>query len=235
VGRGDRLRLSAELLTLAGHAVVFCRNIPEAMRVASDLSRIGVPAASVEDRDFSSSRVRAQVVTDETVLNCERGSTSLVIQFDPAGTARRHRRRIDLVAHPAGATVVSFVVPEREDDVRRLLGALDLPDVLTGPDLAAARDAMAEQRLAADTPAADDHRGDHVDPGANARDGAGDHDSALRAAGRAVRNTSHHAARVGHAVGQRVRTVARRGRRPAPDGADHTADHTVDHATDTHG
>jgi superfamily II DNA/RNA helicase len=146
VGRAERLRLSAELVSTAGRAVVFCRNVPEAIRVASELSRIGVPAASVEHRDFASSRVRARVVTDETALSVGRDSTSCVIQFDPALTSRRYKRRVDLVAN-SGATIVSFVVPEREGDVRRLLRSLDLPDVLTGPDTAAVAEALAHPPL----------------------------------------------------------------------------------------
>ena len=100
------------------------------------------PAATVDHRDFSSSRVRARVVTDDTALSCGRDSTTCVIQFDPASTARRYRRRLDLVATDH-ATVVSFVVPEREDEARRLLRSLDAPELLTGPDVPAVADALA--------------------------------------------------------------------------------------------
>ena len=193
VGRAERLKLSAELVSLSGRAVVFCRSVPDTIRVASELSRIGVPAASVEHRDFSSSRVRARVVTDETALSCERMGTSCVIQFDPATTVRRYRRRIDLVAAPS-ATVVSFVVPEREAEVRRLLHGLDLPDVLTAPDLAVARDAL----LATPGPAPVESPGE-----TRTR-------VALSAARRAMAGVPHGASRAGHAVGRRMKALARR-------------------------
>jgi hypothetical protein len=210
VGRAERLRLCAELVSTAGRAVVFCRTMPDAIRVASELSRIGVPAASVEHRDFASSRVRVRVVTDETALSCGRASTRCVIQFDPAGTGRRYRRRVDLVAHP-GATIVSFVVPEREADVRRLLRSLDLPDVLTGPDLPAAAEALA---ASADAPDPDDP--EHA---------AADHDrvtrQALATARAVVSQVPKGASWAAHQVG-RVRSVRRDD--GAGDGADAAAD-----------
>jgi hypothetical protein len=189
------LRLCAELVNIAGRAVVFCRTMPDAIRVAGELSRIGVPAASVDHRDFGSSRLRARVVTDETALSCERASTGCVIQFDPASSARRYRRRNDLVAN-AGATVVSFVVPEREPEARRLLAALDLPDVLTAPDVPAARQAMLDGGHAAD------------DNGANAVTGLGH--SPIAAARRALVAAPHRAAQAGRAVGRRARGLTRR-------------------------
>jgi hypothetical protein len=187
VGRADRVRLCAELVTVAGRAVVYCRTMPDAMRIAGELSRIGVPAASVDHRDFSSTRLRARVVTDETALSCERSSTGCVIQFDPAASARRYRRRTDLVAG-SGAMVVSFVVPEREPEARRLLAALDLPDVLTGPDLGAARQAL--------TAAADVSTVDAEFDGS---------ESVFTRARRVVTDTPHQAARVGKALRRRVR------------------------------
>jgi hypothetical protein len=212
VGRAERLRLSAELVSLAGRAVVFCRNVPESIRVASELSRIGVPAASVEHRDFASSRVRARVVTDETALSCGRDSTACVIQFDPALTSRRYRRRVDLVAN-AGATIVSFVVPERESDVRRLLRSLDLPDVLTGPDTAAVADSLANPRIALDA----DDEVDDGDDSSLAR-------HAISVAKSVARNVPRGASRAGHAVGRGVRKVRRR----SDDGVDDDGDGHVD-------
>jgi superfamily II DNA/RNA helicase len=203
VGRAERLRLSAELVSLAGRAVVFCRSVPESIRVASELSRIGVPAASVEHRDFASSRVRARVVTDETALSCGRDSTACVIQFDPALTSRRYRRRVDLVAN-AGATIVSFVVPEREGDVRRLLRSLDLPDVLTAPDTAAVAESLAAPQTDGDPAegAADTDESPESD-GSRARHAL----SAVRAVARQVpRGVSH----AGHAVGRGLGKVRRR-------------------------
>jgi superfamily II DNA/RNA helicase len=201
VGRAERLRLSAELISLAGRAVVFCRNVPEAIRVASELSRIGVPAASVEHRDFASSRVRARVVTDETALSVGRDSTSCIIQFDPALTSRRYKRRIDLVAN-AGATVVSFVVPEREGDVRRLLRSLDLPDVLTGPDTAAVAEALAAP---VEEPSAIDGAGADSD----GSDGESAVARALAAARSVARNVPRGASKAGHVVSRGVRRVRR--------------------------
>jgi superfamily II DNA/RNA helicase len=219
VGRAERLRLSAELVSIAGRAVVFCRNVPEAIRVASELSRIGVPAASIEHRDFASSRVRARVVTDETALSCGRDSTTCVIQFDPALTSRRYRRRVDMVA-TEGATVVSFVVPEREGDVRRLLRSLDLPDVLTGPDTSAVAESLSRPAIDVETPSSADAEGTHGhDDGSLAR-------HALAVARSVARQVPRGASRASHAVGRNVRNPHRRADGdPVGDDGSHPGEH----------
>lgn len=141
VGRGDRYRLCASLVQLAGQVVIVTRTALDATRVAGELSRHGVPAASVDHRDFDAPYIRARVVTDETLVACARHGVRCVVQFDPAGGPRRYRRRVDLLTTPA-AIVVTFVVPEREAEARVLLADLDLPDVLTGPELAVASRAL---------------------------------------------------------------------------------------------
>jgi hypothetical protein len=142
VDRADRYRMSAELVQLAGHVVVVCRSQADASRVAGELSRHGVPTASVEHRDFDAPHIRAQVVTDETALSCTRNGARCVVHFDPAAGPRRYRRRLDLLATPHALTV-TFVVPERAGQARLLLANLDLPDVVAGADLAVARRALA--------------------------------------------------------------------------------------------
>ena len=142
VERVERYRLCAELVQVAGHLVIVCRSQADAARVASELSRHGVPAASVDHRDFAQPHVRAQVVTDETALMCARNGAACLVQFDPAAGPRRYRRRIDLLA-AAQAFVVTFVVPERSGETRVLLDDLDLHDVIAGADLAVARRALA--------------------------------------------------------------------------------------------
>lgn len=216
VGRVERLRLCAEIVNVAGRAVVFCRSDADAIRVASELSRIGVPAASVEHRDFSSSRVRARVVTDQTAEACGRESASCVIHYDLTGSARRYRRRLDLVAQEH-ATIVSFVVPEREPAVRELLRALDLPDVLTAPDVAAVADALAAAHEAAHAaPAPGSPAGDERPGRADALE------SRVRAAVDAARTVARQvpiqAARAGHLLGRALR--ARRSGAEAADGAE---------------
>lgn len=207
VGRGERLRLSAELVSAAGRAVIFCRTASDAVRVASELSRIGVPAATVDHRDFSSSRVRARVVTDATAERCGRASTNFVIQFDPATTARRYRRRLDLVAHDH-ATVVSFVVPEREDQARRLLHTLDVDDQLTPADIAAVADVLASPPVLAPVP--DEHLDASPDGASPETAETSTPKALLGAAADAVREVPRQATRVGHNVGRRVRSLRRR-------------------------
>lgn len=158
VERAARIRLCAELVQAAGRVVIVCRRPADATRLAGELSRHGVPAAAVEHRDFSAPHIRAQVVTDETALGCSRNAARCVIHYDPAAGVRRHRRRVDLLAAPE-ALVVTFVVPERLAEARILLADLDRSDVLTGPDLAGAREALAAARDAAQAALASADRG----------------------------------------------------------------------------
>jgi hypothetical protein len=192
VDRADRYRMCAELVQLAGHVVVVCRSQADASRVAGELSRHGVPTASVEHRDFDAPHIRAQVVTDETALSCARNGARCVVSFDPAAGPRRYRRRLDLLATPH-ALVVTFVVPDRAAEARLLLANLDLPDVVAGADLAVARRALAvAEHTAAESTAAESTRAERT--GAErTRAEATDSAARLAVARRAVARLSGHA------------------------------------------
>jgi hypothetical protein len=138
VERADRVRLVAELVSVASPTVVFTRSSADATRIAGELSRHGVPAAAVEQRDFNADRVRARVVTDDSGFTCPAGSAQLLVHFDPATNARRYRRRFEQVANPS-AIVVTLVVPERIDETTQLLTRLDGGGAITTPDVGVIR------------------------------------------------------------------------------------------------
>ena len=138
VERADRVRLVAELVSVASPTVVFTRSSADATRIAGELSRHGVPAAAVENRDFNADRVRARVVTDDANFSCPANSAKLLVHFDPATNPRRYRRRFEQVANPA-AMVVTLVVPERIDDATELLTRLDGAPEITSPDVGVIR------------------------------------------------------------------------------------------------
>ncbi|MEO8697835.1 MAG: hypothetical protein ABI658_30330 [Acidimicrobiales bacterium] len=138
VERADRVRLVAELVSVASPTVVFTRSSADATRIAGELSRHGVPAAAVEQRDFNADRVRARVVTDDSGFTCPANSAQLLVHFDPATNARRYRRRFEQVANPS-AIVVTLVVPERIDETTQLLTRLDGGGAITSPDVSVIR------------------------------------------------------------------------------------------------
>jgi hypothetical protein len=138
VERADRVRLVAELESVASPSVVFTRSSADATRIAGELSRHGVPAAAVEQRDFNADRVRARVVTDDSGFTCPAGSAQLLVHFDPATNARRYRRRFEQVANPS-AIVVTLVVPERIGETTQLLTRLDGGGAITSPDVSVIR------------------------------------------------------------------------------------------------
>jgi hypothetical protein len=138
VERADRVRLVAELVSVASPTIVFTRSSADATRVAGELSRHGVPAAAIEQRDFNADRVRARVVTDDSGFTCPAGRAQLLVNFDPATNPRRYRRRFEQVANPA-AIVVTLVVPERLDETAQLLTRLDGAGTITSPDVSVIR------------------------------------------------------------------------------------------------
>lgn len=138
VERADRVRLVAELVSVASPTIVFTRSSADATRIAGELSRHGVPAAAIEQRDFNADRVRARVVTDDSGFTSPAGSAQLLVHFDPATNPRRYRRRFEQVANPA-AIVVTLVVPERIDETTQLLTRLDGGGEITSPDVGVIR------------------------------------------------------------------------------------------------
>jgi hypothetical protein len=138
VERADRVRLVAELVSLASPTVVFTRSSADATRVAGELSRHGVPAAAIEQRDFNADRVRARVVTDDASFSFPPNSAQLLVHFDPATNPRRYRRRFEQVANPE-AIVVTLVVPERIGETTELLNRLDGGGEITKPDISVIR------------------------------------------------------------------------------------------------
>ena len=138
VERADRVRIVAELVSVASPTVVFTRSSADATRVAGELSRHGVPAAAIEQRDFNADRVRARVVTDDVGFTFPAGSAQLLVHFDPATNPRRYRRRFEQVANPE-AIVVTLVVPERIDETTQLLTRLDGGGAITSPDVGVIR------------------------------------------------------------------------------------------------
>lgn len=152
VDRAERVRLIAELARHNRRAVVLCRSGHDASRLAGDLSRHGVPAASSDQRDFLSERVRVQVLTDETLADTPPPPAPLVVQFDPAASPRHYRRRVAQAAL-ASAAVITFVVPERRDEGARLASRLRSDLVLTPPDVASARSVAADGTPGAAPPA----------------------------------------------------------------------------------
>jgi hypothetical protein len=149
VSRSERVRLVAALASIASPTAVFCRTPAGASRVADELSRHGVPAASIEDRDFSSERVRVRVLTDDVPLAPAVNHARIVVHFDLAPSPRRYRRRLEQVGAP-GAVPVTFVVPERIDEARRLLDRLSLGHQLTAADLDVVRERFREVEPAPD-------------------------------------------------------------------------------------
>ena len=198
VERADRVRLVAELVSLASPSVVFTRNAADATRVAGELSRHGVPAAAIEQRDFHADRVRARVVTDDAGFSCPANSAQLLVHFDPATNPRRYRRRFEQVANPS-AIVVTLVVPERIDETTQLLTRLDSGTEITSPDVGVIRSRRG-------APADGDGAVTRSGRGASA-DGDGAVERARTFLQRGGALTAHRTSRFGRFVIARVRTI----------------------------
>jgi hypothetical protein len=126
------VRLVAELVSVASPTVVFTRSSADATRIAGELSRHGVPAAAIEQRDFNADRVRARVVTDDSGFTSPAGSAQLQVHFDPAteraalsSPVRASRQPRRDRCHAGGA--------ERIDETTQLLTRLDGGGAITSP------------------------------------------------------------------------------------------------------
>ena len=103
---------------------------------------------------------------------------------------------------------MSLVVPEREDEVRRLLRSLDAPEHLTGADVPAVADALAAAPVEL-APVPDDE----ADPSTNGHSAA-KAKAVIASAFGAVRHVPHHASHAGGRVVKRVKGLSRSRRPP---------------------
>jgi superfamily II DNA/RNA helicase len=130
--QGDKVKVAAEIAARPGRTLVFVRTKHGADRLAKQLTKLGAPAAAIHGNlaqnarqralaGFTAGSPRVLVATDVAARGIHVDDVDLVVHFDPPNDAKDYLHRSGRTAR-AGATgtVVSFVLPEQQRDVRRL-------------------------------------------------------------------------------------------------------------------
>jgi superfamily II DNA/RNA helicase len=147
VERGDRIPVTARLISSEWPAVVFCRTRRGADRVAKQLAKEGVTAAAIHgDRsqaqreralaEFASGRAQALVATDVAARGIHVDDVRCVVHFDIPADDKDYVHRSGRTGR-AGATglVVTLVPREQFKDMKRIQRTLGLPVGIGEPTL----------------------------------------------------------------------------------------------------
>ena len=159
VASGDRVDRTAEIASVSGPTIVFCRTKHGTDRIARQLEQRGVRAAAIHgDRSqkqreraldsFIRGAVDALIATDVAARGIHVDGVNAVVHFDPPADSKDYVHRSGRTAR-AGATgvVVSFVTPDKAAAVKRLQRDLGVPIGTTVPDLAGITAVIGEQPL----------------------------------------------------------------------------------------
>ncbi len=144
--RGDRVKICADVVSVAGPTIVFCRTKRGTDQVTKKLASIGVKAVAIHGnrsqgqreralRSFSDGHVDALIATDVAARGIHVDDVACVVHFDPAPDITDYTHRSGRTAR-AGATgtVVSLVSSDQQRDVARIQRILGVPPRLTRPD-----------------------------------------------------------------------------------------------------
>ena len=147
-----RVGLTAEAVTAAWPAIIFCRTRHGADRLAKQLSRSEVKTAAIHGgrsqsqrtralADFSIGRVHALVATDVAARGIHVDGVASVVHYDPPEDHKAYIHRSGRTARAGeGGVVISLVQPDQKKGARRLQRDIGLDEPVTDPDLAVVRD-----------------------------------------------------------------------------------------------
>jgi len=144
--RNDRVQVCADVVTVAGPTIVFCRTKHGTDALAKKLVRTGVSAVAIHGnrsqgqreralRAFSDGDASALIATDVAARGLHIDAVACVVHYDPAPDITDYTHRSGRTAR-AGATgtVVSLVSSDQQRDVARIQRTLGLAPRLTRPD-----------------------------------------------------------------------------------------------------
>lgn len=146
VAKEDRPAEAARLIASAGRSIVFTRTRHGADRLVKQLQREGIEAVSLHGgrsqsqrtralRSFAEGRTPALIATDVAARGIHVEAVDAVVHYDLAGTHKDYVHRSGRTAR-AGATgtVVTFVMPGQEGEVRKLQRDLRIEEAIVSPD-----------------------------------------------------------------------------------------------------
>jgi len=134
----DKVRVAAAIIRNSNRTIVFVRTKRAADRVAENLRREGVDAASIHGdlrqsqrekalRDFTDGRLAALVATDVAARGIHVDEVDVVIHYDPPEDHKAYLHRSGRTARAgANGLVATLVLWNEELEVRRLLKRLKI-------------------------------------------------------------------------------------------------------------
>ena len=138
----DKVRVAAAIIRNSNRTIIFVRTKRAADRVAENLRKEGVDAASIHGdlrqsqrekalRDFTDGNLKALVATDVAARGIHVDEVDVVIHYDPPEDHKAYLHRSGRTAR-AGATgvVATLVLWNEELEVRRLLKRLKIDQPL---------------------------------------------------------------------------------------------------------
>ena len=134
----DKVKVAAAIICNSNRTIVFVRTKRAADRVADNLRREGVEAASIHGdlrqsqrekalKDFSDGKLKALVATDVAARGIHVDEVDVVIHYDPPEDSKAYLHRSGRTARAGAKGVVATLVMWNEElEVKRLLKRLKL-------------------------------------------------------------------------------------------------------------
>lgn len=134
----DKVKVAASIIRNSNRTIVFVRTKRAADRVAENLRREGVDAASIHGdlrqsqrekalRDFTDGKLKALVATDVAARGIHVDEVDVVIHYDPPEDHKAYLHRSGRTARAgANGVVATLVLWNEELEVRRLLKRLKI-------------------------------------------------------------------------------------------------------------
>jgi superfamily II DNA/RNA helicase len=134
----DKVKVAAAIIYNSNRTIVFVRTKRAADRVADNLRREGVEAASIHGdlrqsqrekalKDFSDGKLKALVATDVAARGIHVDEVDVVIHYDPPEDSKAYLHRSGRTARAGAKGVVATLVMWNEElEVKRLLKRLKL-------------------------------------------------------------------------------------------------------------
>lgn len=134
----DKVKVAAAIIRNSNRTIVFVRTKRAADRVADNLRREGVEAASIHGdlrqsqrekalKDFSDGKLKALVATDVAARGIHVDEVDVVVHYDPPEDSKAYLHRSGRTARAGAKGVVATLVMWNEElEVKRLLKRLKL-------------------------------------------------------------------------------------------------------------
>jgi len=134
----DKVKVAAAIILNSNRTIVFVRTKRAADRVAENLRREGVEAASIHGdlrqsqrekalKDFSDGKLKALVATDVAARGIHVDEVDVVVHYDPPEDSKAYLHRSGRTARAGAKGVVATLVMWNEElEVKRLLKRLKL-------------------------------------------------------------------------------------------------------------